>query len=243
MRQNRFFLIVSAVLLLGGLAFNTATAKTKSLSVGEKAVVTPGNLVTCDSNFMIENIDGNPADLKVVLGKRVFIDQMINPGERVAYSLPGTIAAGVLFQKWDDECCEEIFTSHISDVEDYVPGEFYKRELPCVLKLLADHEINPDCIVIDGLVYLDGRNKAGLGKHLFDALAGEISVIGVAKQSFKDITAEFEVYRGGSEKPLFVTSVGVETATAKRWIAHMHGAFRVPTLLKKVDQVCRGHPC
>ena len=92
MSQNRFFLIVSAVLLLGGLAFNTATAKTNSMSVGEKAVVTPGNLVTCDSNFRVENVGGNPADLKVILGKRVFIDQMLNPGERVAYSLPGTIA-------------------------------------------------------------------------------------------------------------------------------------------------------
>lgn len=92
MRKNRFFLIVTAVLLIGGLAFNTATAKTKSLTKGEKSVVTPGNFVTCDSNFMIENIDGKPADLKVVLGKRVFIDQMINPGQHLAYSLPATIA-------------------------------------------------------------------------------------------------------------------------------------------------------
>ena len=93
MRKNRFFLIVTAVLLIGGLASNTATAKTKSLGAGEKAVVTPGNFVTCDSNFMIENIDGTPADLKVVLGERVFIAQMIDPGERLAYSLPATIAS------------------------------------------------------------------------------------------------------------------------------------------------------
>ena len=93
MRQNRFFLIVTAVLLTGGLAFNTATANTKSLGAGEKAVVTPGSFVTCDSNFMIENIDGTPADLKVVLGERVFIAQMIDPGERLAYSLPATIAS------------------------------------------------------------------------------------------------------------------------------------------------------
>ena len=93
MRHNRFFLIVLAVLLIGGLTFNSATAKTNSLGVGENAVVTPGNLVTCSSNFMVENLDKTPADLKVVLGKRVFIDQMINPGERVAYSLPATIAS------------------------------------------------------------------------------------------------------------------------------------------------------
>ena len=93
MRKNRFFLIVMAVLLIGGLASNTATAKTKSLGAGEKAVVTPGNFVTCNSNFMIENIDGEPADLKVVLGERVFIAQMIDPGQTLAYSLPATIAS------------------------------------------------------------------------------------------------------------------------------------------------------
>ncbi len=93
MRKNRFFLIVTAVLLIGGLASNTATAKTKSLGAGEKAVVTPGNFVTCNSNFMIENIDREPADLKVVLGERVFIAQMIDPGQTLAYSLPATIAS------------------------------------------------------------------------------------------------------------------------------------------------------
>lgn len=93
MRQNRFFLIVLAVLIIGGLVSNTAMAKTKSLSAGEKAVVTPGNFVTCNSNFMIENIDASPADLKVVLGERVFIAQMIDPGQTLAYSLPATIAS------------------------------------------------------------------------------------------------------------------------------------------------------
>lgn len=149
------------------------------------------------------------------------------------------VVAGVLFENWDDDHSCEVFMSTVSDIKKYEPGEFYKRELPCILKLLEDHNIRPDCIIIDGFVYLDGVGKAGLGKHLHDALEGGVNVIGVAKKPFKDISDYFAVYRGGSDKPLYVTSEGIDIDTAKKLVATMSGQFRVPTLLKRVDQACR----
>jgi len=160
----------------------------------------------------------------------------------VHYKDQKALVAGVLFKNWDDDHPCEVFMSTVSNMEKYEPGEFYKRELPCILKLLGEHDIKPDCIVIDGFVYLDGVGKAGLGKHLYDALKGGVNVIGVAKKPFKDISDSFAVYRGKSDKPLYVTSEGIEIDTAKELVATMSGRFRMPTLLKKVDQVCRTGP-
>jgi deoxyribonuclease V len=47
------------------------------------------------------------------------------------------------------------------------------------------------------------------------------------------------VFRGGSGSPLFVTAVGVDAAEAVRDIKRMHGAHRVPTLLRLVDRLAR----
>ena len=48
------------------------------------------------------------------------------------------------------------------------------------------------------------------------------------------------IYRGDSAKPLFVTAVGMTLEEAKAHIASMHGEHRIPTLLRRVDQLCRG---
>lgn len=148
-------------------------------------------------------------------------------------------AAGVVFHDWGDDKPAKTCISHIPTVAKYVPGEFYKRELPCVLRLLAEHEVQPDCIIIDGYVYLDGNSQPGLGWHLYQALGGKVAIIGVAKSSFSAIDASFGISRGGSIKPLYITSIGVDQATAQASIAAMHGKFRIPTLLKLVDQLCR----
>ena len=147
--------------------------------------------------------------------------------------------AGVAFNDWTDAESLAIYTSSLSDVQAYEPGYFYKRELPCILKLLEEHELNPDCIIIDGFVYLDGKKEAGLGKYLYDALNGKSSIIGVAKRRFRNTPESCEVYRGQSSKSLYVTSEGLPPDTAKEHIASMHGSYRIPDLLKKADQVCR----
>ena len=147
--------------------------------------------------------------------------------------------AGITFDDWADSEVKGVYKSYLHGVNDYIPGKFYLRELPCILKLLEEHALSPRYIVIDGLVYLDGKSDPGLGKHLYDALNKKIAVIGVAKKPYKGIAQECAVYRGNSLMPLYVTSVGVNLEAAKTNIASMYGIYRIPVLLKKVDQECR----
>jgi len=158
----------------------------------------------------------------------------------VDYSDNTALVAGVLFKSWDDIEPYNTYTSIINEVNEYHPGSFYKRELPCILELLEEHNLKPDIIVVDGYVYLDGVSIPGLGKYLYDALDEKTIVIGVAKGPFKDIGSEYALYRGDSKKALYVTSVGISLQCAIKRISSMNGKYRIPDLLKKVDQVCRG---
>ncbi len=146
---------------------------------------------------------------------------------------------GVTFAHWEDNEEIDSFQSVLYDIEQYTPGKFYRRELPCILKLIEEHQLKPNFIIIDGFVYLDGVSEPGLGKHLYDALNGNVPIIGVAKKQFKKISSNFSIYRGSSQNPLYVTSVGIGFEVAKELIISMHGKYRIPTLLKKADQVCR----
>lgn len=157
----------------------------------------------------------------------------------VDYRDDKAIAAGVLFQNWQDSEPVQELLSEILTVAEYEPGQFYKRELPCVLALLQQLEQLPEFIVIDGYVYLDGNQKPGFGKHLYETLEGKSAIIGVAKSRFKDTPAETEVFRGGSKRALYVTAVGIDETKAKGFIMQMHGAHRIPTILKRVDQLSK----
>lgn len=158
----------------------------------------------------------------------------------VHYREETALVAGVLFA--DRRTCEpdqELIAS-VPIVAGYEPGRFYRRELPCLLELLNRVDPPPSCIVIDGYVYLDRDQKPGLGKYLYDALNGQAVVIGVAKNRFEGTPAEAELIRGNSRRPLYVTAAGLGQAEAKQFIQEMCGRFRLPTLLKKVDHLCRG---
>ncbi len=112
----------------------------------------------------------------------------------VDYRDDKAFAAGVLFQNWEDgEPAQELIAT-ILTVAEYEPGQFCKRELPCVLALLQQLEQLPEFIVIDGYVYLDGNQKPGFSKHLYEALEGKAVIIGVAKSRFKDTPAETEMF-------------------------------------------------
>ena len=54
----------------------------------------------------------------------------------------------------------------------------------------------------------------------------------------RELPLETEVYRGNTKKALYVTSVGLDD-NANSLVKQMHGKFRIPTLLKQVDQLCR----
>ncbi|HHL19633.1 MAG TPA: endonuclease V [Thiothrix sp.] len=157
----------------------------------------------------------------------------------VHYHDSGATAAGVLFNDWGDVAAQQTLTVEIATVKPYVSGQFYQRELPCLLALIEQIDRPLDCIVVDGFVYLDKQKNAGLGQYLYDALGGQVAVVGVAKSAFRDSPVDTQVLRGESRKPLYVTSVGIELVDAKRFVVAMAGDFRLPTLLKQVDSLCR----
>lgn len=144
--------------------------------------------------------------------------------------------AGV-FSAWNAPRLSRHYTDTFGTIEDYVPGEFYRRELPCLQAVLSQVTAPIDAIIVDGHVWLG--KKPGLGHHLWAALGEEIPVIGVAKNRFHTGGAQ-AVVRGGSKKPLYVSAVGIPTPQAARHIVQMHGGHRLPTLLKAVDDLSRG---
>jgi deoxyribonuclease V len=157
----------------------------------------------------------------------------------VQYAGEQGFVSAVSFDHWGAVEPGGIYETTCDAIAEYEPGNFYKRELPCILQLLEEHRLLPDVIVVDGYVTLDGQEKAGLGMHLYRALEGKSQVVGVAKRVFAGIGNQSEIFRGNSQKPLFVTSVGMDLEAAKRNIMEMHGDYRLPVLLKLVDRLCR----
>jgi deoxyribonuclease V len=157
----------------------------------------------------------------------------------VDYRADHALAACVVARDWTDESPTLELVERIDQVNDYEPGQFYKRELPCLLAVLNKLPTPPDVIVIDGYVWLGAGPKPGLGAHLFLALEEKIPVIGVAKTRFLSAVDARELFRRGSSRALYVSVAGVESDEAVKAIDSMHGEFRLPTLLKRVDRLCR----
>lgn len=149
------------------------------------------------------------------------------------------LAACVVFPDWTSATSAAEHVCRIADVAPYEPGQFYKRELPCVLAALELVEYGMHGIIIDGYVLLDEHGTPGLGGHLWEALERRIPIIGVAKTPFHENPAAIEVLRGDSSRPLYVTALGTDVATAAADVQRMHGRFRLPTMLKRVDRLCR----
>jgi deoxyribonuclease V len=154
----------------------------------------------------------------------------------------GAVAACILFKDWLNGSPDGSLVSKIAAVEPYVPGEFYKRELPCILQVLdkAAKMIHPtelDVVIVDSYVTL-GKGHPGLGHHLWEALGRKVAVVGVAKTAFDGADA-ITVLRGDSKSPLYVTAAGIGVVKAADLVRKMHGEFRLPTLLKMVDRLCR----
>ena len=158
----------------------------------------------------------------------------------VAYALGGVGVACLLADSWTTATpTMEIRRWLPCAPADYVPGEFYRRELPMLRAVIDDLTSRPSMLVIDGYVWLGSAGQPGLGAHLFEELHATTAIVGVAKTRYQNDTWSERVYRGKSRKPLYVTAVGIETATAAALVAGMHGKHRIPALLKQVDQLAR----
>jgi deoxyribonuclease V len=158
----------------------------------------------------------------------------------VDYRERGAVAGCVLFADWPDAEPVARLVAPIAAVAPYRPGEFYRRELPCLLAVLAHVEAPLAAIIVDGYVWLDGQGRPGLGAHLWQALDRTVPIVGVAKTAFTSDRAARPVLRGQSSKPLYVSAAGLDVERAALHIRDMHGPHRLPTLLKEVDRLCRG---
>jgi deoxyribonuclease V len=156
----------------------------------------------------------------------------------VSYHTDCTIAAGVLFPDWTSDTAVAQVCKTLKKALDYEAGSFYKRELPGIVRVLNKLKGQFDTVVIDGYVWLASR-RAGLGGHLYIALGARIPVVGVAKSEFKGAQQTQQVFRGRSRRPLYVTAAGMDVLTAASHVRSMHGPYRIPTVLKLVDRICR----
>jgi deoxyribonuclease V len=149
------------------------------------------------------------------------------------------VAACVLLRAWEDDTSANELVERIGRVEPYEPGQFYRRELPCLLAVLGKVSVPLEAVVVDGYVWLGGEDAPGLGGHLHAAMGEIVPVVCVAKAHFAGARAARAVLRGGSRRPLYVTAAGMDVEEAARHVAGMHGPFRIPTMLKRVDQLCQ----
>lgn len=93
-------------------------------------------------------------------------------------------------------------------------------------------------LLIDGYVWLPG-GQPGLGVYLWEAMGKTVPVVGVAKSPWREHDGALPVLRGGSRRPLWVSSQGLDLEEAARRVQGMHGEHRLPTMLKLADTICR----
>lgn len=176
----------------------------------------------------------------VILGTNYNLSETINTmylALDVHYKPNYAKSVGVTFETINDANAQDVIIEQIDAVEPYQSGAFYKRELPCLLKVISKVNLDVlDAILVDGHVYIDNFHNYGLGAYLFEALEGKVPIIGVAKRAFhsNEVTVK-EVLRGSSENPLYVSAIGMGLEPAAELVANMHGGFRHPTLLKILD--------
>lgn len=84
------FLYTLSILMLVGISTNL-WAGTLSTKVEKIRVIEPGEVERCANDFFVDNIGKEEADLKVVLGHKVYVSEILQPGEKRAFDLPATI--------------------------------------------------------------------------------------------------------------------------------------------------------
>ena len=161
----------------------------------------------------------------------------------VCYKDGGLALVGaVAFESYESEKPTARWTVEVSGVLDYEPGSFHERELPCLIAALNASPVSVDAVVVDAYVDLDEAGRPGLGRRLWAALGQKTPVLGVAKTRFEGVPKAWELTRGESSRPLYVTAAGVSQGEALKSVASMHGKHRLPTMLSLVDALGRGRP-
>lgn len=161
----------------------------------------------------------------------------------VGYQGHAANVAAITFETWTAATPTSTHKIQLQTIAAYEPGAFYKRELPCLLAILNHLPMDFDLVVVDGYVWLGDQGKKGLGAYLYEALEGKTPVVGVAKSWFKDNGKQvMELQRGTSNRPLYVSAVGIDLPVATECVKKMYGHYRFPDLLRKVDQLSKEWP-
>ncbi len=156
----------------------------------------------------------------------------------------------VLFNSVEDDTPIYTDTIYTNVTSEYIPGQFYKRELPGIIQILNKFKNEHNdwwndvaLIILDSFIMLKAEGKIweGLGQHLKNDYLKDDNkfIIGVAKTNFGECNEISEiVYRGESKTPLYVQSIN-SNYVAALIIKQMHGKYRIPTMLKLVDSLSR----
>ena len=155
-----------------------------------------------------------------------------------AYFSRMAVTAGVLIKEWIAPLPSDTFRISSEVDSDYISGQFYKRELPCILRFLDQAPWQPDLIIIDGYVFL-ARDRMGLGMHLYEAIDKRIPIVGIAKKAFKHNDTALPILRGKSKRPLYITAAGITVQEAAENVKAMSGKNRIPNILKIVDNLSK----
>lgn len=148
-------------------------------------------------------------------------------------------AAAIVFNHWSDEVIVDQFRVQCDGVAEYRAGSFYQRELGPLREVIQQIGYPVHTYVIDAYCHLAADGSPGLGTYLHQELPENSVVIGVAKNRFRETDHAIELLRGGSDRPLFISSIGIDYRAAANHIESMHGPHRMPTLLKMVDRLSR----
>lgn len=153
----------------------------------------------------------------------------------VKYNGNGTWkAAGALFDNFTDNKATylTLTSKDIPNIKfsEYIPGQFYKRELPIIKAFIDYYKIISDVLIVDGYINLkheDGNITEGLGGHAAKEFPYFKDIIGVAKSKFcRNEEISELIYRGKSKNPLYVQSLN--NISYKNDIETMTGDFRLP---------------
>lgn len=157
----------------------------------------------------------------------------------VHYESDFAIAAAIVFEHWSDECIINHVVARCNDVGEYQAGNFYQRELEPLRRVIEQIDNPIHTYVVDAYCHLSADCSPGLGAYLHQELPNKSVVIGVAKNRFRETKHAIELLRGESDRPLFISSIGIDYQTAADHVQSMSGEHRIPTLLKMVDRLSR----
>jgi hypothetical protein len=90
MKTKFSFLYILTVMMVVGFSTNL-WAESMSTKVEKIRIIEPGEAERCANDFFVDNIGKEEADLKVVLGHKVYVSEILQPGEKRAFDLPATI--------------------------------------------------------------------------------------------------------------------------------------------------------